>query len=282
VLAYDRSITVVVLPQPYDFYASTERFRSYGVDRANLWHDGGLHRVVAGREVRIESAPGGVRIEPFDDTIGAEVAWLLGAALDLEGFWTWAEREPVLSDLHGSLVGYRPPLVADRWEMLVTSITAQQVSLHSAFAVRSRLIERFGERHGHAWAFPSRDRIARALEGELRELGFSARKAEYVVGLANSGLDLDALGRLPDDDVRNAITAVRGLGRWTADWFLARALARPDAWPAGDLGVRKAVSFFYGGGKDLDESEVRAVGERFGGWRNVACHMLLAGARLHG
>lgn len=281
-LAYDRGIAVVALPQPYDFRASTERFRSYGVDRANLWHDGGLHRVVGGREVRIESAPGGVRIEPFDEAIRAEVAWLLGAPLDLEGFWAWAEREPVVKDLHQPLAGYRPPLVADRWEMLVTSITAQQVSLHSAFAVRSRLIERFGERHGHAWAFPSRARIAQASEGDLRELGFSTRKAEYVVGLANSSLDLDALDRLPDDDVRGAITAVRGLGRWTADWFLARALARPDAWPAGDLGVRKAVSFFYGGGKDLDESEVRAVGERFGVWRNIACHMLLAGARLHG
>ncbi|MBA3245925.1 MAG: hypothetical protein H0T61_12225, partial [Actinobacteria bacterium] len=48
------------LPQPYDFALSTERFRVFGVDRANLWHEGGLHRVVVGREVRIEAAPGGV------------------------------------------------------------------------------------------------------------------------------------------------------------------------------------------------------------------------------
>ena len=46
-------IAFLALPQPYDFHASTERFRSYGVDRANLWHEGGLHRVIAGREVRI-------------------------------------------------------------------------------------------------------------------------------------------------------------------------------------------------------------------------------------
>ena len=78
------------------------------------------------------------------------------------------------------------------------------------------------------------------------------------------------------------ITAERGLGRWTADWFLARALGRPDAWPAGDLAVRKAVSFFYGAGRDLDKTEVRDVGEQFGQWRNITCHMLLAGARMHG
>ena len=59
-------VTLLAVPQPYDFYASTERFRSYGADRANLWHEGGLHRVVAGREVRIEAAPGGVAVEPFE------------------------------------------------------------------------------------------------------------------------------------------------------------------------------------------------------------------------
>ena len=241
-----------------------------------------MHRVVAGREVRVEAAPGGVRVEPYDDEIARQVAWLLGAPLDLEGFWRWAAAEPVLAALRDPLEAYRPPLVCDRWEMLVTSITAQQVSLHSAFAVRSRLIERFGVRHGVAWAFPTRERIAQASEGEIREVGFSTRKAEYVTGIARGELDLDGLDRLSDAEVVVAITAQRGLGRWTADWFLARALGRPAAWPAGDLGVRKAVSFFYGSGRELDETEVREVGERFGPWRNVACHMLLAGARLHG
>ena len=221
------------------------------------------------------AAPPGASVE-------REVAWLLGAPLDLAGFWAWAEAEPALAALREPLAGYRPPLVPDRWEMLVTSITAQQVSLHSAFAVRSRLVERFGKQHQHAWEFPTRERIAQATEGEIREVGFSSRKAEYVIGLARGDLDLAALGLLSDSQVIEAITAQRGLGRWTADWFLGRALGRPDAWPAGDLGVRKAVSFFYGSGRDLDEAEVRDVGERFGSWRNIACHMLLAGARSHG
>ena len=273
---------LLALPQPYDFDASTERFRAHGTDLANLWHRGGLHRVVSGREVRVEAAPGGVRIEPCSADIVSRISWLLGAPLDLEGFWAWAGVDPGLDALRAPLHGYRPPLVADRWEMLVTSITAQQVSLHSAFAVRSRLIERFGIRHGEAWSFPSRERLAEADVSEIREVGFSTRKAEYVIGLARGDLDLESLDRLPDEEVVEAITAQRGLGRWTADWFLARALARPDAWPAGDLGVRKAVSFFYGAGRDLDETEVREVGERFGSWRNIACHMLLAGARLQG
>lgn len=272
----------LAVPQPYDFLASTERFRSYGPDRANLWHDGGLHRVVAGREVRIEAAMGGVEVEPCDDAVATTVSHLLGLPFDLERFWASVRDEPVLAALAHPLEGYRPPLAVDPWEMLVTSITAQQVSLHSAFAVRSRLIERFGERHAVAWAFPTRERIAAAHEQDVAAVGFSRRKAEYVIGLARSDLDLDGLSARSDDDVVDAITAVRGLGRWTADWFLARCLARGDAWPAGDLGVRKAASHFYGQGRELSEQETREIGERFGPRRNVACHMLLAGLRMSG
>src|SRR5581483_8757604 len=91
------------------------------------------------------------------------------------------------------LAGFRPPLATDPFETLVTSITAQQVSLFAAFAVRNRLIERFGKRAEHAYAFPEREVIAAADENELVGLGFSRRKAEYVVGLARSQVDLDAL-----------------------------------------------------------------------------------------
>ncbi|HWE80748.1 MAG TPA: hypothetical protein VG265_03795, partial [Gaiellaceae bacterium] len=56
-------------PAPYDFQLSTERFRVFGPDIANLWHDGALHRVIAGREVRIAAAVGGVDVEPLDETI---------------------------------------------------------------------------------------------------------------------------------------------------------------------------------------------------------------------
>jgi DNA-3-methyladenine glycosylase II len=259
-----------------------ERFRVYGRDLATVWHQGGLHRVVDGSEVRIEPAPGGVRISPDRPNVRAHVEYLLGLPFDLAGFWRWAREDAVLAELEGPLAGYRPPLQPDPWEALVTSITAQQVSLQSAFAIRSRFIERLGERRGVAWSFPARERVAEASEAELVGVGFSNRKAEYVIGLARSELDLGSLERLADDDVVATLTALRGLGRWSADWFLARALARPNAWPAGDLGVRKAVSRFYGDGRMLSESEVRLVGERFGQWRNLAAHMLLAGLRVAG
>jgi DNA-3-methyladenine glycosylase II len=262
------------VPQPYDFERSLDRFTFWGVDRANVWHDGGLHRVVAGREVRISPADGGVRVEPLDEVIEPAVRKLLGLEQDVASFQAFAQEEPVLAETVRRYPGFRPPLAPDPFEALVSSITAQQVSLHSAFAVRSRLIERFGEPAERAVAFPTRERIASAHEEELTLLGFSRRKAEYVLGLARADLDFDELARLPDEEVKTRLTALRGLGEWSADWFLARYLGRPQAWPAGDLGLRKAVLAFY-----PDVTDVRAAGDRFHPFQNLAAHYLLLALR---
>jgi 3-methyladenine DNA glycosylase/8-oxoguanine DNA glycosylase len=265
------------IPRPYDFEISTERFRAFGPDYANLWHEGGLLRVIGGREVRIEAAPDGVLVEPLDAEIEAEVGMLLGLPFDLDAFSRWARRaDPIARRLASALSGFRPPLAPSPFESLVTSISAQQVSLFAAFAIRNRLIERFGERGEHAFSFPTRERLSGATEDELFALGFSRRKAEYVVGLAQSDLDLDALAALPDDEVKARITALRGLGEWTADWFLARHLARPRAWAPGDLGVRKAITAFYG------DEDPRTVVDRFDPFQNLTVHYLLTGARVLG
>ena len=216
-------------------------------------------------------------MEPLDAEVEPVVRKLLGLEFDLEAFERFAAAaDPTLAKLVARLRGLRPPLAPDPFESLVTSITAQQVSLHAAFAIRSRMIERFGERAGVAYAFPARERLAAAAPEQLVALGFSRRKAEYVVGLARSDVDLDALAALPDDEVKARLTVLPGIGEWTADWFLARHLARPHAWPAGDLAVRKAVSAFYGGGRDLTTEEVRAVGARFEPFQNLTAHYLLA------
>jgi DNA-3-methyladenine glycosylase II len=264
----------IAVPQPYDFHVSLDRFTFWGVDRANVWHDGGLHRVVEGREVRITPAPGGVRVEPLDHVIEPIVRKLLGLELDLEPFHAFAQGDPVLAQAVRRFPGFRPPPAPDPFEALVSSITAQQVSLHAAFAVRSRLIDYLGDHAEHAVAFPTRERVARATEDELMALGFSRRKAEYVLGVARAHLDFGELALLPDTEVKARLTSLRGLGEWSADWFLARHLARPEAWPAGDLGLRKAVLAFY-----PDVTDVRAAGERFRPFQNLSGHYLLASLR---
>jgi DNA-3-methyladenine glycosylase II len=269
----------LAVPQPFDFEHTTERFRVFGPDNATLWHEGGLHRVVGGREVRIEPAPGGVDAEPLDEEIRPVVLALLGAAFDLAAF---RPSDPLLAQLAKRLRGFRPPLSPDPFEMLVGAISAQQISLRAALAVRNRFVERFGVRAERAYAFPAAERVASATRDELTALGFSGRKAEYILAVARSGLDYGALATLSDDEVKATLTALPGIGEWTADWFLARHLARPRAWPAGDLALRKVVSGFYGDGRQLTTQEVREIGDRFDPFQNLSAHYLLLGNRLPG
>lgn len=113
---------------------------------------------------------------------------------------------------------------------------------------------------------------------------FSTRKAEYIIGLARlvaqGALDFDRLARLPNEQVIAWLTQVRGFGRWTAEWFLARALGRGDVCPAGDLGVRKCFARFYNRGRHVSEQAIRRRARQWGEYQNLAIHYLLAGLRL--
>ena len=264
-------MSLLRLPEPFDFELSTGRFRAFGTDLSNRLVDGTLHRAVAGREVRIRATAGGVDVSPLDDETRPVVLKLLGAEFELEPFYRWAvEQQPVIAELTVKLAGFRPPLQPEPFEALITSITAQQVSLVSAVAIRNRFIQAFGLQVGEAWAFPTRERIAAASEDELFAVGFTRRKAEYTVGLARSALDLHALAALDDDEIRACITALRGLGPWTAEWFLARHLARPHAWPAGDLALRKAADLLFG-------LEVASLGALLHPFQNLSAHYMLTG-----
>ncbi len=218
----------------------------------------------------------------------AEVRRLLGLDADLAGFYATAGRDRVLGSLVPRLYGLRPTIAPDPFEMLVGAISAQQVNLAFAFATRARLVRALGEpvtlEGVTVYAFPEPAALAAADVASLRAMQFSTRKAEYLVGLARlvaaGDLDLAALAAAPDDEVIARLCAVRGLGRWTADWFLARALGRPDVCPAEDLGVRRAVEALCYRGRACDAARVRRRALGWRPYRSLAVHYLLAGLRL--
>ena len=185
----------------------------------------------------------------------------------------------------GPYWGLRPTLLPDPFEMLVGAISAQQVNLAFAFATRVRLVRRYGTPVDFdgvtIHAFPAPATLADVPVAELRAMQFSQRKAEYIVGLAGelaSGrLDSrSARDRAPDEAVIARLTEVRGLGRWSAEWFLARALGRPDVCPADDLGVRRAVEALCFRGRPRDAAAVRRRARAWRPHRSLATHYLLA------
>jgi DNA-3-methyladenine glycosylase II len=172
--------------------------------------------------------------------------------------------------------------------MLVGAITAQQVNLAFALTLRARLVRAYGTPCGGGaevvHAFPDARRLAEAPLAELRAMQFSAQKAACVravaEAIATGALDLDGLAACANEDVVVQVTRLRGLGRWSAEWFMARCLGRGDVCPAGDLAVRKAFDHFYGRGRALSETAIRRRAARWGEHQNVAIHYLLAGMRL--
>jgi len=93
--------------------------------------------------------------------------------------------------------------------------------------------------------------------------------------LAEEPIDLAELASLADEEVKARLVSIRGIGEWTAEWFLARHLARPRAWPVGDVALDKAVRAFY-----PDVTDLEAARERFEPFQNLSAHYLLTGARL--
>src|SRR6185437_15110762 len=126
----------------------------------------------------------------------------------------------------------RPP---DAYGALLRSIVGQQVSTKAARAIYLRVLDLFGG------TTPSPAQLLEATEEELRGAGLSGRKVEYIRDLAlhieDGELDLDRIATLPDEEAIAEITAVRGLGRWTAEIFLAFHLGRTDVISGGDLGI---------------------------------------------
>ena len=190
---------------------------------------------------------------------------------------------PTLARVTESVPGFRPAMNPQAFRgARRRDHDAADLAAGGGLPFRGNLVERYGIRHDAAWEFPTRERIRELRPRHFTPLGFSRAKAEYVLELAHSDLDLDGLSALDDDEVIAAVTSVRGLGRWTADWFLARHLARPHAWPAGDLGVRKAVSTFYAGGHALSIQEVQSHERAVRAVREPVRAFLLAGARMAG
>ena len=271
---------------PLDLSLTIERCSRRGPNLLEAVSHGYLYRTTCGgAPYRIRQLPGG-DIEvgaPYGlDAAVAESQYRLGETLPVEPLQEVAERVPAVADQLRRTPGSRPSINPAVTESLVSSICSQQVNMRWSALTLGRLVERYGaplEMEGvRIWRFPEAERLAEADPEEIRAMQFSTRKSEYIVGLAKASAagGLDGLEHDSSERVIKRITAIRGLGLWTAEWFLARSLARPDAIAAGDLGVRKVVSRYAANVDEvMPESDVRAAVESWGDGGNWAVHLLL-------
>src|SRR5437660_1464651 len=287
------------LPGPLDVPRSLEVFRRWGDDLADRWDGEVLVRTLRhdGATVAWAATPAGDVASPRLRVSVDDPAHLDAAVVAAEGLFVTAPEpfealragDPVVAAVEARHPGVRGCREPDLLSALVRLISAQQVNLRWAATTRARLVRATGLVRSvggrEVWALDPQ-RLAATDPAELRTLQFTTRKAEYIVGAAvevTSGhLDLGTLRERGDEDIVSRLTAVRGLGRWTAEWVLARTLGRPVV-VAGDLGVRKAVGTAYRGGRMPAEAEARAATAHWGSAAAVAqavlLHTLVSGER---
>jgi DNA-3-methyladenine glycosylase II len=194
--------------------------------------------------------------------------------LDEAGFLDAVDRlcdgDPMLAaavERHGTPDFWtRPPGFAT----LVLFVLEQQVSLASARAAYDRLVSRTGGVTPHS--------IMSSTDDELRADGFSRQKTRYVRLLAEDTLtgelDLDGLAGLPDDDARDRLLALTGIGPWTADVYLLSCLRRPDVWPVGDRALQVGTAELLALDDVPSSAELAAVGERWKPLRSAAARIV--------
>jgi DNA-3-methyladenine glycosylase II len=183
-----------------------------------------------------------------------------------------ARADPVMRGLAAEgivpVLRKRPP----GFEGLAWIVVGQQVSTASAAAIWGRLRQILEP------AAP--DAFLRLSDEDLRAAGLSAGKVRTIRAAAREILDgrlpLDTLHELPVDEAHGLLTAVKGIGPWTADIYLLFCLGHPDAFPSGDLAVQEAARLAYGLDARPDAKTLTALAERWRPWRGVAAKVLWA------
>jgi DNA-3-methyladenine glycosylase II len=188
-----------------------------------------------------------------------------------EGCAWLAAREPAFAralPLVGALPLRREP---DGFAALLRAIVGQQVSVASARAIWARL---------EAAGLPDVAVMAAATDDDLRAAGLSRQKARYGRALAQAGIDFSALRDIPDKGVVATLTAVPGIGVWTAEIYAMFALGRADVFAPGDLALQEAARMLFDLQARPTEKALRAMAEAWSPWRSVAARILWAYYRV--
>lgn len=217
------------------------------------------------------------------------LAWIFGLDESLKGFYRMVKEDPVLSKVTEQFYGMVPIRTATVFEMVITAITEQQISLVVAVKIRARLVKKFGESikvdGKKYYAFPTPEKLAFLKPSKLLKIGLSRQKASYIIGfsekVAPGKFDVENLKKKSDKKVIEKLTKIKGLGLWTAEYVLARGLGRTDVFPADDLGVRTAIGRIYGIGKIVSAEKARKILAKWKPYRRYATFYLLCAGRLN-
>ena len=180
------------------------------------------------------------------------------------------KNDSVFSDLNPDLSNFEWPYFGPGFSGLCRIVCGQQVSTGAAKAIWERFASLCGD--------VSPARVLALSHEDMRGAGLSGQKVKYITGLAQAiqegAFDPAALGELDDEGVMAAVMALKGFGLWSAEIYLMFCLARPDVWPAGDLGIQVGLQKYLSAEERPDEVRTRKEGALFAPHRTAASLLL--------
>lgn len=191
---------------------------------------------------------------------------------DLHRFYDHLAKDEVLKQIVKPNYGLRLILDASLFESLIKAIISQQLSLTVAATLMERFLRLCAEQADAAslLPFPTPEQTAALDYEQLRSIGFSQKKAEYIIDTArlivNGQLDLEGLRRKPLEEIMDTLLPIRGIGRWTVENILFFGIGHAHILPAADIGLRNAVSKVYDLEHQPVEQEIRELGAQWVPW----------------
>lgn len=236
---------------------------------------------------RLEVLARGPELMPdLGETIQRSVETMLGTSVDLSAFQALAAGDPALGELAERLRGAKPTRYPTVFEGLVNAIACQQITLTFGQQILGRLIEECGaviELDGERrYAFPDPRELLTVSPERLKELKLSGAKVRALLelsrGLVEGTIDLNGLEALDDAEVLQRLLALRGVGRWTAEYVMLRALGRLHIFPGDDVGGQNNLRKWLKLDERLDYAGVQRVLAAWKDWAGLLYFYLL----LHG
>jgi DNA-3-methyladenine glycosylase II len=214
------------------------------------------------------------------------VGSLLGPGVDLRDWYRMAKGDRRLRPLASRFRGMKPPRFPTMFEALMNGFACQQLSLIVGLELLNRLAAVCNVSHGRgthvAYAFPAPHDVALLPPSSYQAIGFSRQKVRALLALAHGidrhDTDVEGLEHSDDDAVRARLLALRGVGRWTAEYVMLRGLGRLNVFPGDDVGAQKSLARWLGRPLALDYAGVRKAIEKWQPYAGmVYFHLLLDG-----
>ncbi len=298
-MVFDEKLTIAAVP-PFNFELSAQIF-SNGDEQIRRYEKGRFWQVIRiGDKLALACVESAGTVEKPRLTVelkanceltendkkaaGRIITCLFNLDFDLGEFYKEVKNDKIMALLAEKLFGLKSPTTQYAFEALVDSIVEQQISLKVANAFERRIVKKWGDplslESDVYYAYPTPKRLAAATQQQLRGVGLSERKAEYIRNVASliSGgkLTLEALKyRENTDEIIEELDKVKGIGVWTAELTILRGMQRLEALPADDLGLRRTISHYYCEGKAISGFEARKIAANWGRWKGLAAYYLI-------